>query len=261
MYLSTVDVRNFRSLKELRVELQAGLNVLVGRNNTGKTNLLHAIRHALGPSASRGDALWLDRDDFFRNFAGDTTERTISITLTFTGLSEGQRAHFYEIVDFDLADMSKSKAIVRFEASWPNGKRQALIKRTGGPLGAEPPEVPAKLLESLPITFLPALRDAEASLTPGYRSRLALLLRDLAERKVDSSAKGDIENIYRSANEDLEGRPLIGGGCKWGRDKCKWGQMQMGLNANGVGPRQLLVSVVEITNFPPSSRLKTLFWH
>ncbi|MGC9968005.1 MAG: AAA family ATPase [Syntrophobacteraceae bacterium] len=210
MYLSTVEVRNFRSLKELRVELQAGLNVLVGRNNTGKTNLLHAIRHALGPSASRGDALWLDRDDFFRNFAGDTTERTISITLTFTGLSEGQRAHFYEIVDFDLADMSKSKAIVRFEASWPNGKRQALIKRTGGPLGAEPPEVPAKLLESLPITFLPALRDAEASLTPGYRSRLALLLRDLAERKVDSSAKGDIENIYRSANEDLEGRPLIG---------------------------------------------------
>ena len=133
MFLSTVEITNFRSLKKLRAEFHAGLNVLVGRNNTGKTNLLQAIRHAIGPSASHGDALWLDSDDFYRDSAEDTTERTISITLTFTELSEAQRAHFYEIVDFDLADLSRSKAIIRFEASWPKGHRQASIKRTGGP--------------------------------------------------------------------------------------------------------------------------------
>ncbi|MBK9119762.1 MAG: AAA family ATPase [Phycisphaerales bacterium] len=208
MYLSTVEITNFRSLKELRLDLQAGLNVLVGRNNTGKTNLLQAIRHALGPGASRGDALWLERDDFYRESSKDTTERTISVTLTFAGLSDAQRAHFFEIVDFDLADLPKSKAIIRFEASWPKGKRQASIKRTGGPPTAEPPEVPTKLLESLPITFLPALRNAEASLAPGYRSRLALLLRDLAERK-GGSTQADIEAIYTKANADLEQRPLI----------------------------------------------------
>ena len=134
MYLSIVEIRNFRSLKELRVEFQPGLNVVVGRNNTGKTNLLHAIRHALGPSAARGDAPWLEKDDFYKESPEDETECTISVTLTFAGLSEAQRSHFFEIVDFDLADTTKSKAIIRFEASWPKNKRQASIKRTGGPI-------------------------------------------------------------------------------------------------------------------------------
>ena len=208
MYLSTVEIRNFRSLKELRVEFQPGLNVVVGRNNTGKTNLMQAIRHALGPSASRGDALWMERDDFYRESPQDATERTISITLTFAMLSEAQRSHFYEIVEFDLADLTNSKAVVRFEASWPKGKRQASIKRTGGPLVAEPPEAPTRLLESLPITFLPALRNAEASLAPGYRSRLAVLLRDLADRQ-GGAEKAEIEAIYATANKQLESRPLI----------------------------------------------------
>lgn len=208
MHLSIVEIKNFRSLEELTIKLQPGLNVLVGRNNTGKTNLLQAIRHAVGPSASRGDALWLDEDDFYKSSETDTTERTISITLTFTDLTEAQRAYFYEIVDFDLADLTKSKAIIRFEASWPKGKRQASIKRTGGSVATEPPEVPTKLLESLPITFLPALRDAEASLAPGYRSRLALLLREVAKRK-GGTTQAEIEKIFEDANKLLEIQPLI----------------------------------------------------
>jgi putative ATP-dependent endonuclease of OLD family len=211
MYLSNVDIKNFRSFEELHVDLQPGLNVLVGRNNTGKTNFLQAIRHALGPSASHGDALWLEHDHFYRASATDTTERTISITLTFAGLTETQRAYFYEIVDFDLANLSHSKAIIRFEASWPKGKRQASIKRTGGPASSEPPEVPTRLLASLPITFLPALRNAEESLAPGYRNRLASLLSDVAERQArqGGTTEEDIKKIFVRANQELEGHPLI----------------------------------------------------
>jgi putative ATP-dependent endonuclease of OLD family len=208
MYLSTVEIKNFRSIKELHIEFQPGLNVLVGRNNTGKTNILSAIRHALGPSASRGDTIWLERDDFYRESANDETERTITVTLSFAKLSQQQRAHFFEIVDFDLADITKSRAIITWEASWPKNKRQASIKRTGGPPSPEAVEVPTKLLESLPLTFLPALRDAEASLAPGFRSRLARLLRDLAERK-GGDVKAQIESIYSTANENLEQRSLI----------------------------------------------------
>lgn len=208
MYLSLIEIKNFRSFEAITVALQPGLNVLVGRNNTGKTNILQAIRMALGPGASRGDALWLDRDDFYRPNSTDTTERTITIELTFSGLNEDQRAYFYEIVDFDLSDLSKSKATIRFEASWPKSKRQATIKRTGGPLVAESPEVPARILSSLPVTFLPALRDAEAYLAPGYRSRLAFLLRDLATRR-GGKTEEDIRKIYLTANEELEKQPLI----------------------------------------------------
>ena len=61
--LTLADVR---CLRELRLCLQQGLNVLVGRNNVGKTSLLAAIRHALGAGAGRGKALWLTDDDFHR---------------------------------------------------------------------------------------------------------------------------------------------------------------------------------------------------
>lgn len=208
MYLASVEIRNFRCFEHLQFDLKPGLNALVGRNNTGKTNLLQAIRHAVGPSALQGDALWLKRDDFYKASATDTTERTIAITLTFDGLTDEQRAYFYEIVDFDLTDLSKSRAIIRFEASWPSGKRQASIKRTGGPAITEQPEVPTRLLQSLPVTFLPALRDAEASLAPGYHSRLAALLRDLADRK-GGATEEEIKKIFADANQSLEDHPLI----------------------------------------------------
>lgn len=210
MHLSKVEIRNFRCLKDVTVELQPGLNVLVGRNGIGKTNLFDAIRQAIGPSGARGETVWLERDDFHRASAAAEPEATMSVTLTFSDLSEAQRSHFFEIVDFDLADLPKSKAILRFEASWPKGKRQATIKRTGGPPTVEPPEVPARLLESLPISFLPALRDAAACLAPGHRSRLALLLRDLGQRRGEET-QGQITAIYQEANERLESHPLISG--------------------------------------------------
>ncbi len=207
MYLATVEIENFRSLPHVTIQLQPGLNVLVGRNNTGKTNLLQALRHALGPAASRGEALWLNRDDFYRQSATDATARTIRITLTFTGLSEAHRAHFYEIVDFDLSNLDHSKAILRFEASWPDDKRTPSIRRTGGPSSGESLEVPARILESLPITFLPALRDAEACLAPGYRSRLAPLLREQVSRHPQAEDK--LKKIFYVANRRLERQQVV----------------------------------------------------
>lgn len=168
MYLSKVNIKNFRNLKDVTVNLRSGLNVLVGRNNAGKTNIFKAIRQAIGPVGARAESIWLERDDFYRASANAESESIMSITLTFSDLSEQQRAKFYEIVDFDLTDLPRSTAVIRFEASWPDGKRQARIKRTGGPASVEPPEVPTDILESLPITFLPALRDAESCLAPGY---------------------------------------------------------------------------------------------
>lgn len=208
MHLSCVEVKNFRSLEHTVVRLQPGLNALVGRNGTGKTNLLAAIRLALGPSASRGDSIWLEPEDFFKKSPNDKDERTIQINLTFSNLNEDQRAYFFEIMDFDLVKVESSEARIRFEANWPKGKKHPTIKRAGGPVGPDAPEVPSQLMESLPITFLPALRDAEASLTPGHRSRLAMLLKDLAS-KGEGSPEDDIKAIFSAANTSLEQHAFI----------------------------------------------------
>lgn len=208
MHLSTIRIANFRGLQELTVTLRAGLNVLVGRNNIGKTSLMHAIRHALGAGASRPDLLWLSEDDFFYNHETGTRSQELSVTLTFEGLSTEQRAFFYEIVDFNHGRIEDSVAIIRMTASWNTKKRRAQVRRTGGAAAAGAPEIPSEILAAIPITFLPAMRDAESHLAPGPRSRLASMLRSVADRRSIGS-RGNIEALFSQANQQLESDPLI----------------------------------------------------
>lgn len=48
MYLSGLLVRNFRSLENVEVKFGPGLNVLVGKNNAGKSNIIEALDYVLG---------------------------------------------------------------------------------------------------------------------------------------------------------------------------------------------------------------------
>ena len=207
MHLASVSVRGFRCLKSVDVDLSDGLNVLVGRNNTGKTALLDAVRLALGPSAARSDAVWLTEDDFTCE-RGKPRGLKIEVNLRFEGLSEKQRARFFEITEFNVDEPEKSVASIRLEASWPQRKKHPTIRRYGGPPHPDHPQVPREILERLPVTFLPALRDAEAALTPGYRNRLALLFRDLANRQ-DMHPREAVEQIFRQANKDLTKQDFI----------------------------------------------------
>ena len=47
MYLSTLTINNFRRLPKVTLEFVAGLNVLVGPNNVGKTAVVEALRALL----------------------------------------------------------------------------------------------------------------------------------------------------------------------------------------------------------------------
>ena len=46
MYCKRVEVKNFRNIKEASLDFSSGVNVLVGENAQGKTNLLEAIFYA-----------------------------------------------------------------------------------------------------------------------------------------------------------------------------------------------------------------------
>lgn len=207
MFLQRVRLRNFRGFVDSTLDLRPALNVLVGRNNTGKTNLFAAIRHALGPGAARADNLWLTLDDVHRQHGQDPTG-PVQIDLTFADLTQGELAQFFEVVDFNVADPARSTAQIHFEAVWLPDRSRFSVKRWGGPEDGERTPVPSEILESLPVTYLPALRDAEAALSPGNRNRLAALLQDLCQRR----AQHDLDNIkaiFAGANDKLEAEPVV----------------------------------------------------
>ena len=60
MYLSKLTIKNFRKIKELTINFQSGLNVIVGPNNIGKTAVIDALR-----------ALLCKQDDNFPRFTPD----------------------------------------------------------------------------------------------------------------------------------------------------------------------------------------------
>ena len=48
MYISKIKIQNFRSIKEDTIILKSGKNIIVGKNNSGKTNIIKAIDLVLG---------------------------------------------------------------------------------------------------------------------------------------------------------------------------------------------------------------------
>jgi putative ATP-dependent endonuclease of OLD family len=52
MYISRIVIRNFRSFEKLDINIGPGTTCVIGENNTGKSNFLHAIRLCIDASLS-----------------------------------------------------------------------------------------------------------------------------------------------------------------------------------------------------------------
>ena len=50
MYIKEINILNFRGFKEALIPFHEGVNVIIGHNNTGKSNLLRAMGLVLGYS-------------------------------------------------------------------------------------------------------------------------------------------------------------------------------------------------------------------
>jgi putative ATP-dependent endonuclease of the OLD family len=129
MYLSRLYVKNYRSISELDVSFSKGKNVIIGRNNAGKSNLIRAIDLVLGessPTYAKSDSL--SQGDFhsWKSKAGEETvvrtarelfiwcelKRGADEALNYEEIYKCYGFNIYsEIVDWD----AKNKPIKRAE--------------------------------------------------------------------------------------------------------------------------------------------------
>lgn len=77
MKIDKLTIRNYKSIKDLELELSPRINVLIGANNVGKSNILYAMEWLLGPTYPMANRL--DRWDFYNGDEG----LPIKIGLTF----------------------------------------------------------------------------------------------------------------------------------------------------------------------------------
>jgi putative ATP-dependent endonuclease of OLD family len=67
MYISKIDIKNFRNFKEREIQFNEGVNVIIGHNNAGKTNLLKALSLVIDNKGSKR----LETDDFNKSITID----------------------------------------------------------------------------------------------------------------------------------------------------------------------------------------------
>ncbi|MBU8900775.1 AAA family ATPase [Corallococcus sp. M34] len=200
-------MNGFRNLGAFSLELAPGLNVLLGENNIGKTNLMDAIRAALGAaSTANGEPVRLRPDDLAASADGQL-DGVIRIDLTYSGLSDEEKAEFIELLDYDAAKPDASVASIHFEWRWSAAQQRWHSRRWAGNRPDAEAAVPEEVLQSLPVTFLEALRNALSALVPGRNSRLGRLL--VLQSPPGDSERQVVEKIVQDANMRLEQSTLI----------------------------------------------------
>lgn len=99
MIITKLYIRNFRNIKEAELSFDKNLNIFVGKNAQGKTNLMEAISVCLGGS--------FRHVRFSQYLPADNNKADVFIHLCFTD-DEGQREH---VVEYTI---SSGKPMVKY---------------------------------------------------------------------------------------------------------------------------------------------------
>lgn len=91
LYISKIRIRNFRSLREVTVELSPNITVLTGANNAGKTTFLKALGIAFGTERRS-----LSKEDLFIGANGEPNDADTRISIDVLIQPGGGEQEFVE---------------------------------------------------------------------------------------------------------------------------------------------------------------------
>lgn len=227
MFISELCIENFRCFGEgenkLVMPLQLGLNTLVGENDAGKTAIIDAMRMLLGTRDQ--ESLRPSIDDFHYHDSQDQA-KSLSIAITFLGLTLSEQASFAEYLTYQPEDTEHPVVLkITLQAVLRTDKVHTTIF-SGLPTSSHGlKEIDTETRDKLRSTYLRPLRDAEKEMDAGKNSRISKILKrqsaiDEGESTLDFSAvledkfgevveKLGVVGIARLVNQLLEEHPAV----------------------------------------------------
>lgn len=209
MYLSSMTISGFRQFgtdnKSLTIPFNKGITALVGRNDSGKTAVIDAIRLVL--LTRDHEYFRIQPEDFHINSEGQV--RTIHIHCTFSDLSEEEKGSFLEYLTYEGGK-------VNLHIHWTAtrsltdglGRRQRLDISVKCGKDGSGPSIETAARELLAAAYLRPLRDAEREMSAGRNSRLSQILANLETVKQgEPFAKEILPNI---SHETIKTLSLLG---------------------------------------------------
>ena len=187
MYLGTLRLSNFRSCYGTTVELRPTLTLLVGENNSGKSNVIEALRLATTPLNLRRQR-YFEADDLSHRRVG----QAIELSLELDDLTSIQQAHYIAALDLTT---KRALYTVRFRPDEAIPKRSQLSFGAGRDAG---PDSEPEKREQIRHVYLAPLRDAQRELDSANGSRLAFIIEQLTSLE-------DRDKFLTDANQAIGG--------------------------------------------------------
>ncbi|MET3940946.1 putative ATP-dependent endonuclease of OLD family [Paenibacillus sp. PvP094] len=214
MYIHKMIIDNFRNFKRQVIEFNDGVNVIIGHNNAGKTNLLKALALVLDSQGTKR----LDIDDFNKNVAlSELIENPPRITISLVikqSLNEDLNSDDlvtvgnwltkldepYEAMvtyDFFLPEKERARYLDNIKNSPDLDSAWKIIKHDfirlyvhkiwGGDKTVQN-TAEGEFLQKFDFQFLDAIRDVERDMFSGRNT----LLKDVLEFFMDYEIKSDV---------------------------------------------------------------------
>ena len=227
MRLSRVVIKNFRSFEHLDVPISQTTTCVIGENNTGKTNFLHAIRLCIDSSLSSTYRSLIERDIHSSVDISEPNQILIGIEIAdFAGkINEEALVGAWQFKPglARLIYRFRPKLSVREDLETGEVESGSLTLEdyhweiTGG---GDPANDLADIdwdesvgssirfgdLQSFLVVYLPALRDVESDLRQHRNSPLARLIEAM---QIPPSEQEKLLDVLREANEKIAGDPSI----------------------------------------------------
>lgn len=180
MHLADIRIENFRLFgagdSALVLPFQAGLNVLVGENDSGKTAIVDAIRFALGTTSQ--DFQRVTDEDFHVKSGQRASE--FNIRCRFTGIDKETGGALLEHLSYENGSPCLYVTLHAMRNDDASVRRRITVEVRSGRDGTGP-ALDSNVRLLLQATYLRPLRDAERELDAGRNSRLSQILQHTRE--------------------------------------------------------------------------------
>ena len=187
MRLKSLSIKNFRSCHNTEIRFAPDLTLLVGENNSGKTNVIEALRLLTVPVDHRRIRYFED-DDFFDG----RTDADITIEARFNELTPMQEALYATALDVGATELVYA---TQYHYESDPRKHNRPIQLAGAPLAAD---VEPELRDLIPHVYLRPLRDAQRELDSSAGNRLSYIIRSL-------TSEAELNTFIAEGNTSLRG--------------------------------------------------------
>lgn len=234
MYISKIQISNFRNFRHKEIEFNDGINVIIGHNNAGKTNLIKALSLVIDTQNSKR----LEVDDFNKNLTLAELKASppkISIELTIKKGKEEEPDDLVTISNWLTKLDSDYEALLTYEFFLPERKQEDYIKEMtlvadddpkamdkawkvlkhnfirfyvykiwgGDPINQSTADIES--LQKFDFQFLNAIRDVERDMLTGRNT----LLREVFDFFMDYEIKIDGAKTPEQKHQEIKDKKIF----------------------------------------------------